>query len=172
MTTNTTTETTTTFPKRSNLIVFNKTGDELCIPCIVDVKGVNPITAQVPEKPMFSIEPLDIREKHGAALEFYFKPTLQHAYHPTLFKTFLKKFPNHILVPATYRNARADDRQGKYNLPLAAGWLRVSTDGNLYLERDGEPAKEISPRSISESVIKIATRIRELYEEVRRKEEH
>ena len=34
----------------------------------------------------------------------------------------------------------------------------------------GEPTKEISPRSISESVIKIATRIQELYkEEAKRK---
>lgn len=168
--TNNTTETTREFPKRSHLIVFDKTGNELCIPCIVDVKGVNPITAQVPENPTYTIEPLDIRKRHGAALEFYFKPTLQHANHPTLFKVFIEKLPNHILVPATYRNARADNREGIYNLPLAAGWLRVSTDGNLYLERDGEPSKKVSPKTISESVISIATKIRELYEEVKTKE--
>ncbi|MBD3156323.1 hypothetical protein GF369_00695 [Candidatus Peregrinibacteria bacterium] len=165
-TTTTATETTREFPKRSNLIVFDKTGNELCIPCIIDVQEVNPITAQVPENPKFRIKSLDIRKKHGAALEFYFKPSLQHTNHPDFFKHFIKKLPNHILVPATYRNARADNREGVYNLPLAAGWLRVSTDGKLYLERDGEPTKQVSPRNVSESVISIATKIQELYEEV------
>jgi hypothetical protein len=153
-------------PKRINLIAYSKSGKELCIPVIVRYPIINPTLEYNPSKKM-KISPVNFKS-NGLALEFYFIPALFHDNNPTLFRFFTEYLPDHFLIPATFRNTRADDWTNSYHQPVSAGWLRAGRDGKLYLERDEETPVELDTANVDESLVAIATKIWEVYKKVDR----
>jgi len=154
-------------PKRINLIAYSKSGKELCIPVIVRYPVINPTLGCNPGNKTMQISSINFNE-NGLALEFYFIPALSHNKNPTLFRFFTEHLPNHFLMPATFRNTRADDWTNSYHQPVSAGWLRAGRNGKLYLERDEETPVELDPANVDESLVAIATKIWEVYKKIDR----
>lgn len=155
-------------PSRQNPIVYSPDKEELCLPIIIDFLEISGITTTV-EEDRFKIIPIDFSQ-YGVALEICFTPPFQHENHPLLFDLLNKELPKHMLVPATFRSARADNRDIPFHPPVPAGWLRVGKDRNLYLERDEEPSKQVPPSIVDESLIAVATVIHEIYKQLEKKE--
>ncbi|MBA4337063.1 hypothetical protein C0416_04825 [bacterium] len=143
-----------TEPKRKNFVAYSKTGKELCVPVVIKYSGST-----------MHVSPVNLRA-NGVALEFYFTPAFSHEMNPTLYCFFTKTLPDHFLVPATYRNARADDWSNSHHPPVSAGWLRAGRDGKLWLERDEEPSAELETANVDESLVAIATKFWEVYAKV------